>query len=715
MRVNLPVTNEERIVGETDSIVSKTNLRGVITYVNRTFCEISGFSEEELIGQAHNIVRHPDMPPEAYQDLWDTLKSGKPWKGIVKNRCKDGAFYWVEANANPVFENGKIVGYMSLRTRPSRQQIEFAEQIYKKIREGHGGITVKQGRILRAGITGFYDRLRNISISMRMIMIFSMLIVLALGLGIAGLIGMYRTNHSLKTVYEDRLIPMERISRIDRLILHNRLLLTSSLVSSNPVDVQENIAKLESNIDEITGIWESYMTTYLTEEEKVLAEKFAEDRGKFVSEGLRPAIEALRNGNFNAAGEIITQRLPTFYRPVGDNTNALIRLQADVARQEYNQAVTRFNTTSAVSAAAIIILGTLAAVLAFLLIRSIVRPLRKVEDIAMAVSSGDLTSDIQVTSDDEIGRVLQCIKNINGNIRGIVNDIRLASAVVTQAANEVSMGNANLSQRTQEQASSLEEMASSMEEMTGTVNQNADNSQEASKLATAAQERAENGGQVVNKAVEAMEKINDASKKIAEIIGVIDEIAFQTNLLALNAAVEAARAGEQGRGFAVVASEVRNLAGRSATAAKEIKALIRNSVDKVEEGTKLVNESGKMLGEIVASVKKVSHVMAEIAAASQEQSAGINQVNKAVMQMDDMTQQNAALVEQAAAASESMGSQGEKLDELMQFFRLNSTDTIKKVTTRRRTTSGISSPAKATLLTKGKSMELEVQDSWEEF
>jgi len=256
------------------------------------------------------------------------------------------------------------------------------------------------------------------------------------------------------------------------------------------------------------------------------------------------------------------------------------------------------------------------------------------------------------------------------NVAQMVRDIKSAAAAVRTGADEISKGNANLSQRTEEQSSSLEETASSMEEMTSTVKQNADNAGQANQLATAARDQAEKGGAVTAKAVRAMNEINEASKKIADIIGVIDEIAFQTNLLALNAAVEAARAGEQGRGFAVVATEVRSLAGRSATAAKEIKGLIKDSVRKIEDGSALVTQSGQTLEQIVSSVKKVSDIIAEIAAASREQSSGIEQVNKAVMQMDAMTQQNAALVEEATAASQAMAEGAGELNRMMERFAL---------------------------------------------
>jgi len=258
----------------------------------------------------------------------------------------------------------------------------------------------------------------------------------------------------------------------------------------------------------------------------------------------------------------------------------------------------------------------------------------------------------------------------------VINRISTSASLVASGAEEISQGNADLSQRTEEQASSLEETASSMEEMTSTVRQNADNARVANQLAEETCDKAELGGSVVSKAVDSMSAINDSSKKIADIIGVIDEIAFQTNLLALNAAVEAARAGEQGRGFAVVAGEVRNLAQRSAAAAKEIKDLIRDSVSKVEDGTVLVNESGATLKDIVASVRRVTQMISDIASASQEQSSGIEQVNKAVSQMDEMTQQNAALVEQASAAGESMAEQARDMRRLLNFFTIGSGDEV---------------------------------------
>ena len=343
--------------------------------------------------------------------------------------------------------------------------------------------------------------------------------------------------------------------------------------------------------------------------------------------------------------------------------NAAVKTRADALGASYRASMALLLTLTGIALA---VGGLLALVTA----QALAKPMQRIIRHFEAFASGDFKDQIVVDSKDEIGQVLEALQVTQQSLGEMVRQIKVTAGAVHRGAEEISQGNANLSQRTEEQSSSLEETASSMEEMTSTVKQNADNAGQANQLATAARDQAEKGGAVVGKAVRAMTEINESSKKIADIIGVIDEIAFQTNLLALNAAVEAARAGEQGRGFAVVATEVRSLAGRSATAAKEIKDLIQDSVRKVEDGSALVTQSGQTLEQIVASVKKVSDIIAEIAVASREQSSGIEQVNKAVMQMDEMTQQNAALVEEATAASQSMAEQAGQLNSLMEHYQI---------------------------------------------
>jgi methyl-accepting chemotaxis protein len=286
------------------------------------------------------------------------------------------------------------------------------------------------------------------------------------------------------------------------------------------------------------------------------------------------------------------------------------------------------------------------------------------------LAQGDLRDHMTSVCDGDLEQIKASLNSAITNLTTTLTTVRSAAESVTTGAEEITKGNEDLSQRTSEQASSLEETSSAMEEMTSTVKQNADNAKQANQLAIAARDVANKGGAVTTKAVEAMGEINKSSKKIADIITVIDEIAFQTNLLALNAAVEAARAGEHGRGFAVVASEVRNLAQRSATAAKEIKGLINESIQRVTDGSELVDQSGKTLAEIVGSVKRVTDIIAEISAASQEQASGIDQVNKAIMQMDETTQQNAALVEETTSASQSMKEQARELMQQIGSFKM---------------------------------------------
>jgi methyl-accepting chemotaxis protein len=363
--------------------------------------------------------------------------------------------------------------------------------------------------------------------------------------------------------------------------------------------------------------------------------------------------------------------------PLDDNISQtfreLVKYQEEQITASYSEAGELYQSTRILTLAVAALALLIGVLVSYLITRSVTGPLREAVRVSNRLAEGDLTAEIILKSTDETGLLLAAMKNMVAKLRGIVGEVRGTSDSIGTAAQQIAAGNSDLSQRTEEQASSLEETASSMEELTSTVKQNAENARHANQLAANASGIAVKGGHAVTEVVQTMVSISASSKKIVDIISVIEGIAFQTNILALNAAVEAARAGEQGRGFAVVAAEVRNLAQRSAAAAKEIKILIDDSVDKVDIGSKQVDKAGATMSEIVTAVKRVTDIMAEIAAASNEQSAGIEQVNQAIIQMDEVTQQNAALVEEAAAAAEAMQDQAEAMYAAVGLFKLDAT------------------------------------------
>ena len=417
------------------------------------------------------------------------------------------------------------------------------------------------------------------------------------------------------------------------------------------------------------GAREKLATLGLSDSEKALVADIARVDGE-VDAAFKEAMGQVLAFNSEGAAKVIATRIDPLNRKTLADINKLLDLQ-HVAQQSFMDgslaADARLMTVLLVLGGVAVALGAWCAIF---ITRSITVPLSGALAVAQKVAAGELTSHVVVEGKDETSALQQALKDMNDSLVKTVSDVRNGTETIPVASREIASGNADLSARTETQASSLEETASSMEELTSTVKQNADNARQANQLAVSASSVAEQGGKVVAQVVDTMGSIKDSSRKIVDIIGVIDGIAFQTNILALNAAVEAARAGEQGRGFAVVASEVRNLAQRSAGAAKEIKGLIGDSVDKVDAGSRLVDEAGQTMGLVVTSIRQVADIMGEITAATQEQSHGIEEVNQAIAQMDQMTQQNAALVEEAAAAAESMQEQAQKLAGAVSIFKL---------------------------------------------
>lgn len=521
--------------------------------------------------------------------------------------------------------------------------------------------------------------LDKLKVSTRLNLLAGVLCVLLLLIGGVALFGLNRSNEALRTVYEDRTVALGQLAEINALILHNRVGVNAILVTPTEDVVKSRTADIEANIAKANKVWADYMATYLTPQETLLAKDFGDKYRAFVGDVLPPVIAAQRAGDFQGARELLEQKLRPLAGPMEAGIAALIRLQIDVAKQEYEASEARYHTIRTVALVAVVGGLLFALVFATLVARAFARQLGgepgDAAQVARRVAAGELSVPIAVRSGDSASLMAQ-LKAMQDSLAGVVSRVRSNAESVATASAQIAQGNQDLSSRTEEQASALQQTAASMDQLGSTINQNADNARQANQLAQGASTVAVKGGEVVGRVVETMKGINDSSKKISDIIGVIDGIAFQTNILALNAAVEAARAGEQGRGFAVVAGEVRNLARRSAEAAKEIKTLITASVERVEQGSLLVDEAGATMNEIVNAIRRVTDIMGEISSASSEQSSGVDQVGRAVSQMDQATQQNAALVEESAAAAESLKHQANGLVEAVALFKLSTTETV---------------------------------------
>ncbi len=519
MRVNLPVSTQEFPFPHGETLVSTTDLKGRILYCNPAFVAVSGYTRDELVGQPHNLIRHPDMPEEAFRDMWATIASGKPWSAAVKNRRKDGSFYWVMANVTPLMQGQQPVGYMSVRTEATRQDIAAAETLYAQMRAEK-----ERGQLVH--------RLNE---------------------------GQLEINTA-----------WGRLQRAFKLGTRGRLALASAVLCGGGAAV---------------------------------------------------------GGAVGAVG--------------------------------------------AVSLGAAVV-GAMAG--AWVLSPMVQSRLTQLLDFANRMAAGDLTQRLEVHGGGTSGQLAKALNQLNVNLRSIVRDARTEVEYMRDATREIASGNQDLSARTESQASSLQQTASSMEQITGTVRQSADSARQATQLAAEATAVTQRGSAAVDEVTKTMHVISDSSRRIGEIIQVIEGIAFQTNILALNAAVEAARAGEQGRGFAVVAAEVRALAGRSSVAAKEIKQLISESAEKVQTGNRLTEAARDTMAAALDTVQRVGAVIDAISTGSSEQLDGISQVNEAVSQIDGITQQNAALVEEIAAAAAQLQAKAITVVDTVQVFQIDARD-----------------------------------------
>lgn len=514
MRVNNPVTQREHVYPADTTLMSATDAKGRITYANQAFVEVSGYARDELQGKPHNLIRHPDVPPAAFADLWQTIQGGEPWTGLVKNRRINGDHYWVRANVVPLQTHGHISGYISIRTQPSAAESQQAEALYSAMRNGQAShLRVFKGILLNTG---------------------------------------WRALFNAPKVWSTR--------------------------------------------------------------------------------------ARIRAGSGLTAG-LCLLALSLSGLPLGATWPVMLALLFGVT------------------------VGNV------FLERQIATPLEDMQQQALDVVSGRSRHQPGVDRVDEIGMTRRCINQMGLMFRWVIDDVATQVAQLNAEIDRIAKGNQQLNHRTEQSAAAVQQTASSMKDMIDAVQHNVDTSRQASQLADEASQSAANGGHAVAAVMSTMDEITNSSHRIADITGVIDSIAFQTNILALNAAVEAARAGEQGKGFAVVAGEVRQLAQRTAQAAREIKSLIAASVEKVNTGADKVNEAGQTIDTIVQQVQQVAQLIDQLNAATQQQGQGINQVNGAVLHMDQITQQNAGLVEQTASASESLKQQAAQLVQALSAFR----------------------------------------------
>ncbi len=741
MRKNLPVTDVEVLLDEDDLIVSKTDLKGRIVYVNATFLKISGYTEAEMLGQPHNIIRHPDMPPEAFADLWETLQAGRPWVGMVKNRCKNGDFYWVHADAAPVYENGTRVGYMSVRKRPSREQVAAAEKAYATIRAGTCKQEVRQGS-LRDPAPWYvrYNPLWKLSLRVRLMMA-------AGGMGFYGLVLMAFQQFQVPNwlmltaiftctvfaAYCAWWLARDVVNRLEEANVHFRRLASGLYDGVIPIDRDDEVGSIllglkctqvrfgfEVQDAERRNAEAARITRAL--DAAGVNMMIANDRHEIIY--ANPAMQAMmREAEADlrevlpdfSAERLIGSSIDSFHREPERQRAQLASLEQPIHTQirlgsrRFDLIVTPVfdnrgkrvglvtewrDLTQAMNALAADVHSVVAAAAGgdfsrriqldgqdgFLqvlgqgvneLLAISETSLRQNLSVLNALADGDLRPRIEMEMRGLFQEMKESTNATLDQLTAMVRTIREASHDIHTAAREIDLGNADLARRTEQQAASLEETASSMERMTVAVRQSMENASQADSLASGASRNARRGGELVDQVVSTMLEIHTASKRVGDIVSLIDGIAFQTNILALNAAVEAARAGEQGRGFAVVAAEVRSLAQRSATAAKEVKDLIGESMRKVEQGHQLVDETGQTMREIVTRIGEVSSLMSALANSSAEQYDGIERINRAITHMDEGTQQNAALVEEASASAHGLEQQAAHLVRTVAAFQLH--------------------------------------------
>ena len=681
MKLNTPVTQHEVEMGEQDTIITKTDLKGVITYANQDFCRISGFTEQQLIGQHHNIVRHPDMPSAAFADLWNTVKQGKPWNGLVKNRCKNGDFYWVNAYVSPTEENGRIVGYISMRTKPSRNQITVAESLYQKLNSGQADFVLRNGKIIRHSLLSRFNLFGWINSMSGPSQLLLLIVTFVLGYVLLGVFNqhtlqkvqingpIYHQIELQKDLIADILPPPEYLVESWQVALE--------MLVANPSELPKLVQKSRQLRNEFEDRHQFWADNLPAGKLKTAMVENAWNPGMaFLNLRDRKFIPALLVGNREEALAVLPI-MKASYISHRQNIDEVVRLASEEYASLQNAALQVISTDNlrliSISLVTVIIIAVMG--------HSVYRNLTRVGDpfyvaeVVRHIATGNLAIGINAVNSDH-DSVPATLRDLQSRLRRLVGLISEKSEQVANESSQMATAANQTAVATQIQFSLAATAAASTEDMTRSIANNANNAQEALNLSRQSSSSCEQGVNIINNAVLSMQQIaatvreasrtvlslGSQSEQISSVIHVIQSIADQTNLLALNAAIEAARAGEQGRGFAVVADEVRKLAERTSLATQEIEKMIgsiqngmRNAVSDMESGVRqvddgvvLANDAGESIGRIREDAIRVAQVVAEITAALAEQRNASEQIALNVEKIAKISGENGIVAEQTS-------------------------------------------------------------------
>ncbi|MGC2165576.1 MAG: methyl-accepting chemotaxis protein [Gallionella sp.] len=691
MKNNQPVTQREYELKQGSNIISRTDKKGILTDCNEEFVEASGFTRQELVGKSHNVVRHPDMPEEAFRDLWDTLKRGRPWAGIVKNRRQNGDHYWVRATVTPMPDGN---GYTSIRSKPNREEVQAAEKLYQRMRDDKN-IRLDEGSVQIAGI---FNLFKNVKVAHRLLVMAILPVLFAVALLTNSLWSLHQSNNSLKSVYEDRLVALDHLSKINDL---NQMSLVNLLLASRSgttkATVSELLAFINQNKTDIDATWSEIMKTHIDDGEKPLVANHIQKRDAMWALILQTG-SLISAGNIAQANTLFDNELKAIRAEQENSIDRLISYQGTMAKQAYEEGVSRFNLNLILSLV-VGIFGTLIVLtIAGLSMRYIKRSLMNAGEAATAIANGDLTKPLPRATHDEIGDLVSALSVMRNALHELLANMRDNVEIINHSSAELTSTAKSSAKVSEAQADAASSMAAAVEQMTVSIDQVEEGARETHKVTQESAFRSDEGAKIIHSAAEEMERIAEAvrssaktirelevfSVQISSIAGVIKEIADQTNLLALNAAIEAARAGEQGRGFAVVADEVRKLAERTAKSTTEISDMVvkiregtqqaaqemESGVVRVNDGVELARKAGESMKGIREGAEHTSVSVNEMTNALKEQTVAAREIAQRVEEIAQGADLNKESSARTAVSAHGMETLAKNLLKLSERFRI---------------------------------------------